>query len=390
MACRATMPGYYLYVAMDKINTLLDATYANPVFGDTIPQDPERRAQVSTQIGVIVARATPVFLKYVHDAIPGVTDAEAEQRANEILPKTMAFAPALISDLLVDPNGLAAIGLNVTLMYLPNQEMDNGDLAALQASAVVGKTDAIKLLGNAPKDVFRWYNVITHINNHTSEFALPEDAPHVRKRLYGDVLNNEALVQMLSAQYLAEGRSQAFLDNNARRLAELTTIDAGFPSITASLYALLRKHDTSLPPLGEVDSNPDIQKLLQVCNVVARLWDDMGDAAVDAGKVPSRGIFVLNPFNQYHPGYVRRFCELASITDAQEIQKLDQAMKQYHADPEQNGKIVDDVLLGHIRAYMANLDTNLVQAFRVYIDLCKRVMEISWVNRMGDIALTQE
>ena len=161
--------------------------------------------------------------------------------------------------------------------------------------------------------------------------AKPEDTSLVQACFIDQVLVHEVETQQLSQDFLASGKDPNFIAAHAARLAEIATISAGFPSISSSLYAIYRQHDPALPPLSEVYDNPVITNLLQACNVVVRLWDELGDWKMDSGYDPNKGIFVINPFNEYHPAVIQRFCELAAIHDPAQIAALQQAFAEFHS-----------------------------------------------------------
>lgn len=303
--------------------------------------------------------------------------------SQEIIPKTIAFCPALTVGEIDDIPRLSAIATAVALMYWGDQTMDRGDEAVAQA---------IELLATPqpPTDpvVRARRGALTHIKALIDQLALPDDAPYVLACFYDQVLKHEVTLHRLSQEYLAAPDRQRFLADHASLIAETTTISAGFPSIASSLYAIYRQHDTALPPLAHIYSSTAMTNLLQVCNVVVRLWDELGDWQMDSGHDPRKGLFVINPLNEYHPAIVRRFCELAFIDDARQIRTLQEACANFHTDHQKYTPVILATLREHIRQYLLALDSRLSAPFGQYVTLCKRVMEIGYVNRIGDIALT--
>jgi hypothetical protein len=301
---------------------------------------------------------------------------------SEIMPKTLAFCPALTVGEVDDPVRLGAVASAVALMYWGDQTMDRGDAAMPQAIELLGGTAQ-----STDPIVQARFKALCGIEQKIRHLARPEDAPYVLACFYDQVLKHEVYLHRLSKDYQAVADKPAFVAEHAVRIAEITTISAGFPSISSSLYAIYRQAQPDLPPLKAVYANSDMTQLLQVCNVVVRLWDELGDWQMDAGHDPSKGLFVINPFNEYNPAMLQRFCELADIRNASHSKALQKAVGEFHHDRQAHTATVLQVLSEHTRSYFANLKPDLVAEYGQYITLCKRVMEIGYVNRIGDIAL---
>ncbi len=366
----------------EHLDRLLEATWDNPVFDDTFQDDSERLGRVKRQMAAIALRLTPEFAGLVREGMEA-SDDDIQALLAEILPKTLAFCPALTEANLDDVPNLSELALCVSLMYLGNQSIGRGDHASEQACALLGMpiTDTLDAA-----TILR-LGLYSQIEAGVDYFALEEDRPFVLPRFYEDVLRNDVWLQGLSRGYTKTDMRYMFLEQHAAELAERTTINAGFPSITASLYAIYRQHDDTLPPLAQVDADPVVTKLLQVCNVVARLWDNIGDWEKDNGS-NGRDEFVINPFSQYHPDFVRRFAELAHM-DQEQTAALDCLTEHFSRTRDVASEdMIMELLRQHIRTYVDSLPAETHEQFGLYIDLCKRVMEISWVNRIGDVALT--
>ncbi|HEX6461824.1 MAG TPA: hypothetical protein VFZ58_00940 [Candidatus Saccharimonadales bacterium] len=380
-----------------QMKRFLAETWANPVFDDTFPEEKtiERLTWVRRHLGTL---ALPVALE-LRSVLSASTEwsqaAIAKVVEGEVRDKTIAFSAALSVGEIENLQSLRALSVAVGLMYTADQTIDRGDEPMVDAVERWG-SHTTSHTPNAPKTQARSI-MLSHIQNKIDILARPEDAPFVKDCFLQQVLENEALMYRWSREYESSSipDRQIFLAEHARKLAETTTVNAGFPSISSSLYAIYRQHDTTLPPLSEIYTSQAITNLLQVCNVTARIWDELGDWEMDSGRYPEKGIFVINPFNQYHPATVDRYCELAFITNARQVNAIQHTFANFHhseAARQQHTSLILEVLRDHIRQYMAQLKNNTPDVwnkFEHYITLCKRVMEISYVNRMGDIALAQ-
>jgi hypothetical protein len=381
-----------------QLERFLKATWASPVFGDTFPSGhtPQRLAWAEQQLGAIAQTITQPLVTRLLSGIPEVGDKAMQHIVvSEILPKTLAFCPALTVGDLEDVPRLSAVTMAVALMYWGDQTMDRGDEATAEAIMLLGNDSPVALKKASAAAQAR-FSALSHIQEEIDQLARPEDAPFVVDCFYEQVLHNEVRMHELSLEYLASGKSSAFLAEYALELAEISTISAGFPSISSALYAIYRQHDPSLVLLAKIYGDPAMTNLLQVCNVVVRLWDELGDWEMDSGYDPSKGEFVINPFNQYDPAFVGRFCELAFITDTTQVASLQKAFAGFHDSKisrQEHGAYVLATLRDHIRHYMAATVTDLPadarKDYAQYLTLCKRVMEIGWVNQIGDINLSK-
>ncbi|HSX17441.1 MAG TPA: hypothetical protein VLH86_05075 [Patescibacteria group bacterium] len=376
-----------------QLKTFLGATWQSPVFGDTFPgeDNSQRLAWAEAQLGAIAKAVAAELAGIIAEGMPELSQDEVQHIVKtEIIPKTLAFCPALTIGEIDDIPRLSAVSTAVCVMYWGDQTMDRGDTTMAEAIALLGK----KKPGTVSKLAQARFQGLQHIQAKIEELAKPEDTALVTDCFYGQVLHNEEVMHQLSLAYLKTGKDQAFLQEHSTQLAEISTVSAGFPSISSSLYAIYRQHDASLLPLSAIYGNTAMTNLLQTCNVVVRLWDELGDWEMDSGYDPSKGQFVINPFNQYDPAIVQRFCELAFIIKPTEVAALQQAFSEFHtsdATRHQHGAYILDALRTHIRQYMAATIADLppadYKAFERYIILCKRVLEIGYVNRIGDIAL---
>lgn len=378
-----------------QLQQFLKATWQSPVFDDTFliaADDPKMFRWAEQQLGTIAQITARELVGYVSSGMPELQQQTVQEIVTrEILPKTLAFCPALTVGEIDDTTRLAAVSTAVGLMYWGDQTMDRGDDAMAEAIMRLPSKDEKNTAKTKPSVLVQArLGSLRHIEEKIKELAKPEDAPLVLACFYDQVLRNEVRTRRLSLDYLAANNNPAFISKHGRVLAELSTTSAGFPSIASSLYAIYRQHDASLPPLTAIYNNQALTNFLQTCNVVVRIWDDLGDWKMDQGVDPRNGEFVINPFNQYDHSFVERFCERAFIDDSSLRQGLQQHFAAFHASDagrHAHETYVLTALRDHIRNYVAALTTDLPPKFQQYITLCKRVMEIGYVNRVGDVVL---
>ncbi len=376
---------------VQDLDAFLGKTWESPVFGSSFGElTPERLHAARAQMGQIAHRVTAELTEYITEATP-----LREQRSvlqiveKEILKKTIAFCPALTAGEIDDIPRLSDAATAVGLMYWADQTMDRGD---------VNMHCAVKLLDADPATVAREpladirhkHHALMRIKEKVRAFARPEDAALVLDCFYGQVLKNEAVMRDLSIGYQMVGDQSSFLGRHATRIANTLTTNAGFPSVASSLYAVYRHHDAALPPLADVYANKQMTEMLQYCNATVRLWDELGDWSMDTGQDPTKGVFAINLFNQYHPAIIGEFCRLAGIHDRQMQTSLQELFSTFHHSKgarEVNGYQIEGIFLDHIRRYMSESPGELYGTFGRYMTLGKRVLEIGYVNRVGDLAL---
>lgn len=380
------------------LDDLIKAAYRGTVFGqhESFAQDSISKIDtIHEQIKDIGAIFNVELYTAIKKAMPDLSDENVQRIMKEIGPKAVGFCPALTAGELTGEENvrrLAAAASAIGVMYFADQTMDRGD--ELMVSAIERLNGASNdVTGGEVNEIATRRSALDHIKSNIDALALPEDAPIVLDCYNQQVLHNEVLLHKLSVQYsqLDKSQQQDFLAQNAKQIVDLMVVDAGFPSVTTALYAIYRQNDTALLPLAEVHGDESISRLIQICNAVVRIADEAGDWEVDAGHHPEWGIFVINPFNQYHPDIIARFCELASIEDEEVKSSLQQAFKEFHTDKEttrKNASYITRIFFDHVRDYVNALPDDVRKKHSRYILLCKRVLEIGHVNMMGDIALS--
>ncbi|HEU5186951.1 MAG TPA: hypothetical protein VFT87_00445 [Candidatus Saccharimonadales bacterium] len=367
------------------LRSLLEQTWKSPVFGDSFSPDVSlNAANVVQQIDAIAKTFSQDISAALAVGMPHAAPQEIAHIVKQIAPKTVSFCPALAAGELHDNEKLSAFAVAIGLMYWGDQTMDRGDRAMPLAIQLFGGDD-VSLPADHAQKARAQARALAGIAEKIAFFAKPEDVPFVLACFREQVLVNEVRVQELSQQYRAAANKEVFLNQHAKELASLITIDAGFPSVSSSLYALYRQQDPSLPPLSVVYAHSAMTELLQVCNVVVRILDELGDWKMDAGDHPEWGVFTINPFNQPNEAFVSELLRLGRID-----QKLIDNFVHFHDSPQKRKHHighVTKVLTNHIKHYITSLPAT---PFNQYVALCKRVLEIGYVNRVGDMQLAYE
>jgi hypothetical protein len=390
-------------VGATQLAQYVEATLASPVMGDTFERRPGDVAEIAQQLGHIATISGPELVQYTREGMGWDEPTAKHVVYREVMNKVLAFYAALgLTDRRIKGSAhlrrLAAGATGTAIMYIDDQSMDRGDAEAQEATRLLGITQPHELTGTdkTTQKIRARLGMLGHIAEKVDEFARLEDAPYVLDCFNNQVLHNEVRTQDLSRAYLESGRNPAFIAGHARELAEIATTSAGFPCVSRGVYATYRGHDESLgAPLAEIQAHPVMQEAEQVWNTVVRIWDELGDWEMDSGKFPKKGIFVINPFNQYDPAFVQRFCELALLKNEEQVAGIQQAFAEFHtsdAARQTHGAYILETLRTHVRDYTNALQDKLTpqlrERFGLYIDISKRVLEIGYVNKIGDIALS--
>lgn len=367
----------------EVLRSLLEQTWKSPVFGDSFGPDVSLKTlHIVQQIDEIAQTFHRDLREALTVGIPKSSQRDIEQIVAQIAPKTVSFCPALAAGELHDIAKLSAFSVAIGLMYWGDQTMDRGDPSMPLAIRLFAgaKLAPPKHLANTAKSQAK---ALAGMEEKINFFARAEDAPFVLPCFAQQVLLNEVRVHELSKQYLAVANRDAFLTKHAKELAWLITQDAGFSSVSSSLYALYRQENPSLPPLSAVHADRTITDLIQMCSVVVRIFDELGDWDIDAGHHPKWGVFSINPFNQPNKDFLSELLLLGNINNP----KMVDSFIHFHDSPQArmtNGQHITGVLLGHVRNFVANLPPT---KFDLYVTLCKRVLEIGYINRAGDVNL---
>jgi hypothetical protein len=378
----------------DKIHELLVATAEGPVFGPGIafnhPDSPELTPHVATAaeldvtMGRVASYAGALGMQLygcLQEALPDVPKRDVAARTVAILAKAACFAAALAPEL-EDDQKLTWAALAIGLMYATDEGMDRGDMPTQLAVEQAYGDGPVVIPEKLETAVADRTKLLDHMRATIMRFAREGDGEFVLSCYADAVLRNEAALQRLSDTYAElpeEDQKAAFLEAHAEELATRMVEDAGVQSVTASLETQY-PHDDGDPLLAEVHADPRMQEFIQVCNAVARVADEWGDRAMDAGLHPEKGKFSINLFNQYNARLVAKVCQLSRIEDPDVVATLQAGIEA------QDGELVTNIL----RNYIANLPPDFTRTHTRYIRLAMRVLEISHVNMQGDIALAGE
>lgn len=362
---------------------LLNQTWSSPVFGDSF-DDNVNSELVFEQINQIAGGAQSNLTNIISHGMPDAGADHVVEIVSQIIPKTVSFCPALTAGEVADTSKLQAVATAIGIMYWGDQTVDRGDEAMKYA---------IKMLGGQKPEIpakikelaYARFTALQQIEVYVKQFAQPEDVEIVLDCFIGQVLVNEVRLNELSQEYLKTDQKDDFITANAAEIAKLMVVDAGFPSVSSSLYAIYRGQDKDLVDLKQIYADTQIATLLQICNAVVRAADELGDYKMDSGDDPEWGIFVINLFNQANERFIKDFLALSKIDPTAEIMD---AFLNFKNDPNKNGAYLMNVFFGHVKKYLHDLSPQSAQKHKTYIKLCKRVLEIGKVNELGDIALS--
>jgi len=374
----------------DVLVKLLEATWQSPVFGDSFPRNASLQTVTSLAASLIRGFSDDLY-GFIRPALADVSDSQVRAIVAQIAPKTVTFCPALTAGELEDTTRLQAVAVAIGLMYWADQTMDRGDVTMEWAIRKFGR-QAVAIPRAQQKRIALQTTALEGMTQKIDLFALPEDAPFVLDCFDRQVLLNEANLDQLSSQYQQAADKDTFLATHAAKITYYMVEDAGFPSVASSLYAIYRQHDPKLPSLQEIYATPELVILLQVCNAVVRVADELGDWETDAGLHPEWGSFCLNLFNQANPTLLQAFFAKAYMPQELQI-SMQQAFLHFKDSPEaraETGEKIMAVFFNHAKQVIRAMPSALQVRYALYITLCKRVLEIGYVNRVGDIALATD
>ncbi|MGH4026940.1 MAG: hypothetical protein ACRDRV_20395 [Pseudonocardiaceae bacterium] len=371
------------------VDDLLAEAVKSPVFGDSFGRvSSGRPGLVLGRVEEILDSTVTELGRCIELGMPELESEEVAALVRQIAPKAVCFCPALAADELTDTRRLSASAVAIGLMYWADQTMDRGDIAMPVAIELFGGRDVSVPDGRAELVQAR-LAALTCIEREIGELAKPEDAPLVLACFREQVLLNETRLHKLSIGYQNSDDRAGFLAVHATEIAQCMVTDAGFPSVSSSLYSIYRWHCPELPALAAVHAEEALVDLLQVCNSVVRVADELGDWEIDTGHHPTWGSFAINLFNQQHPSLLSAFLEEARLRPDARVGSLLRAFAGFRdgTDREKYGEHVMDHFFEHGRDRVNHLSRELRDKYHMYIKICKRILEIGYVNKVGDIAL---
>ncbi|HSE29276.1 MAG TPA: hypothetical protein VLA77_01690 [Candidatus Saccharimonadales bacterium] len=368
----------------DILVKLLNQTWSSPVFGDSFINVNQKA--VIAQIKQITNGVKNDLTKIIGMGMPELTQDQVNEIVGQIVPKTVSFCPALTAGEITDTKKLQAAATAIGVMYWGDQTMDRGDMSMPFALKRLGGQNVdvpaeIRYLVEARLEALR------QIEAQIAFFAKSEDVEIVLSCFVEQVLANEVKLHELSLRYLRAQNKDKFITSNAKEIARLMVVDAGFPSVSSSLYAIYRHENARLIPLSQLYADMQITTLLQICNAVVRAADEFGDWKMDRGHDAKWGIFVINLFNQANHALINEFLSLAEIKPTLQITD---AFLNFAENREKNGAFLMKVFFDHIKEHIKNLPEHTAKKNEHYILLCKRVLEIGKVNELGDIELSEK
>ncbi|HSW98876.1 MAG TPA: hypothetical protein VLF71_03490 [Candidatus Saccharimonadales bacterium] len=365
--------------------------------GGAADSQPLDYGRVTQQLDAVAAIAMPQLVEIVAEGMAEWPEGAASHVVHKQVEDKLLIMYVAPTNAELPTRLLAAGTTAVGGMYFGDQTGDRGDWPMTRANATVGLVTPDQVHRGRYRDRL---SALGRIEGHIKELARPEDVPYVLSCFYDQVLRNEAYMQLLSRQYLRAQDRPAFLAAHAAHLADVTTVSAGFPSVASSWYAIQRQEDPSLAPLSEIYSSTPLKEMLQACNATVRIWDELGDWRMDTGADPSKGVFVINPLNEYHPAFVGRYCKLAFLQNPKKVAALQYAFANFHGRPnspdiaaerQTHTAFILETFRTHIRDYMAAVEANLPpmlhDRYRPFLTHCRRVLKIGYINSVGDIAM---
>lgn len=375
------------------IENLLVEAFGSPVFGDSFDYpDSADMATVAGRVEEILGSTAAGLAEHVALGMPELDGDEVSSIVWQIVPKSVCFCPALAAADLDDTRRLSASAIAIGLMYWADQTMDRGDDAMLIAIELFSGC-GIEVPDELAARVQARLLALRRIEQEIRVLAQPEDVRFVLACFREQVLLNEARLRRISLAYQNADDQRGFLVRHAREIAHRMVVDAGFPSVSSTLYAIYRNHFPQLSPLADIYAEPELVDLLQVCNSVVRVADELGDWEIDAGYDPAWGSFTVNLFNQSHPALLRAFLEQARVRNDEQVEQLLRAFARFREsddEREEHGEFVLSVFFDQARRLVGRLARDMPDLHPDYLRLCKRVLEIGYVNRVGDIVLAAE
>jgi hypothetical protein len=377
-------------VDQSKLLELLELTWESPVFGDSYAVTKEvgggsvmqRVARMHT---LLVARLRPILAEWMQP----ITDHEIDEIIRQIAPKSTAFCSAIAAGELDDVERLSQAGLSIALVYWIDHGMDRGDMAMEAAiRRRVGRpTGADDLaLEQASANLIPTRSIgLGALEQIISAFCRPEDAAVLVDNVLHEVLYREVRMRELSRLY-ERSNQKRFWSDYMHESAEHAILNVALVYVTAAIYAIHRQHTPRLPSLAEIFAEPAVMRLMNgPAAAMIRVLDDLGDRAIDSGEDPRWGHFTLNIFNQSHPDWLDAFMHVAGLHDRQAAQSLIDA---FHDDDSSSREYIFRTFVDFARTEFAALSAGTYQAYRLFLNLGKRVLEAGYVNAIGDIELT--
>jgi hypothetical protein len=364
-----------------RLSMLVEQLWRSPIFGDSFQtiQEHHRDAlqrQVFNLHPQVMATLEPIFT----NALPELSSDEVLALVGQIAPKSTAFCAASAIDGCVDWEHVRGVVIVMAMIYWADQSMDRGDMTMVQAIHV--------LTGHAPIEqanavIARRVAALQTIHHEIARLGREEDRRFLVHFALQDTLHREARMCELNHHYAHQAET-AFWHDHLQAVVEHSSRNLGLICATALLYASYRQQTPSLPPLAEIVAEPVVMEVLeQIGNAAIRIFDDIGDRHIDAGKHPQWGCFALNILNQAHPALTDAFLRYASVDDPHTIALLQVAFT------EQQYSAIAHYFVKLVQERFAAIPQPLQERYAVFLMLAKRIMEAGYVNVCGDIELAE-
>lgn len=377
-----------------KLLSLLEMTWASPVFGDAYPFFNSNTQEqilhttfksISKMHTLLIQWLKPILKEWMHPISPEAIN----EIVRQIAPKSTAFCSAIAAYEIEDIDYLAQVGLSIALVYWIDHRMDRGDHAMAEAihwwqnhASAMKKGRSIK----QPEDpkVQACLLGLRALERSIRTFSRTEDAEVLIDHVMDEVLVREARAYELSRLYQHHHPS-LFWDEYAEELATHSIRNVALVYVTASIYSVYRYLNPLLPDLKHILAHQEIMALMNSsAAAMIRVLDDLGDRQIDSGRHPEWGQFTLNLFNQPNPVWISAFLHTTGFRDTQIQESLGKAF--LHDDWFSQKHIVD-VFVDFVRSEFASLSPSEYAANKLFLDIGKRVIEAGYVNALGDVQL---
>jgi hypothetical protein len=378
-------------VKASKLLDLLHLTWESPVFGNAYPLAAAVGGtpilqRIESMHSLLIARMTPILAAWMHPTNPS----EIAEIIRQLAPKSTAFCSAIAAGEVEDSEHLVQAGLSIALIYWTDHRMDRGDLAMEEAvrwfaSRWTEPASSPPALPDSPHIRTRLVGLQALVSCIRS-FSRPEDADVLVRNVLEEVLCREVRVRELSRLYDPYNQA-AFWRAYAEEAAEHSVQNVALAYVTAAIYAIHRRRQPSLPSLAHIFDQPAVMQLLNgPAAAMIRILDDFGDRAIDSGDDLRWGHFTLNIFNQPDPTWVRAFVELAGMHGQPAGQKV---LEAFRTNDPQSHENIFRAFVDIVRDAFAAFPAPLYEAYQLFLELSKRVIEAGYVNALGDMALSE-
>src|SRR5438105_1323708 len=120
-------------MSASKLDSLLEAVWRSPVFGDSYSSAPTDFAAFQRKMRAVHGRALDTFHSILRHALPDFDASKVDELVRRIGSAATALGTSFALEI-DDVEGLAAAGLYFALLYFGDTLMDEGDLAMVVAA----------------------------------------------------------------------------------------------------------------------------------------------------------------------------------------------------------------------------------------------------------------